>query len=535
MSTQTIDYKDTGYFSEIICDYLATDTALDPFYGNFPDMKGFKAQLALKEASFTQENRNTLFTALDFQYAGIKKSDLTGQNISLLHDEKTFTITTGHQLNIFTGPLYFLYKIVSVINLTAQLKKEFPNYNFVPVYWMATEDHDFEEINYFKLKGKKVQWNRASSGAVGHLKTSGFEAVFEQFSTLIGTSKKANELKDLFKKSYLEHDTLTAASRYLVNEIFGEKGLVIVDGDDVLLKAVLSPYVKEDLFKNTSFNEVSKSIQELTNLGKNYKIQVNPREINLFYLKEGIRERIIEKDNQFIINNTDIVFSKEAILVELEKHPERFSPNVIMRPLFQELILPNLCYVGGAGEIAYWFELKRYFDSVQVPFPILLLRNSALLINKKQLEKSKKLGLDLVDLFKNQQQLIIDKVKEKSTIKIDFSAQRAVLRAQFEGLKKLALQTDKSFLGAVNAQEKKQLNGLDVLEKRLLKAQKRTLYDMVSRIQLLQDELFPNNSLEERSRNFSEYYEQYGTELYALLFAALDPLKLKFTIVEMPA
>lgn len=534
MNIHSIPYKDTGYFSNIICDYIATNTALNPFYGNFPDMEGFRAQLVLKEASFTQDKRDVLNAALDLQYKGIEKSEGTSHNISLLQDGKTFTITTGHQLNIFTGPLYFLYKIVSVINLTAQLKKEFPNYNFVPIYWMATEDHDFEEINYFKLKGKKVTWNRVSSGAVGHLKTSDFEAVFEQFSGLIGTSKRAVELKDLFKKSYLGHDTLTAASRYLVNEIFGDKGLVIVDGDDPLLKTLLSPYVKEDLFKNTSFNEVSKSIQELKNLNKNYKIQVNPREINLFYLKEGLRERIIEKDNQFVINNTDIVFSKEAILLELEKHPERFSPNVIMRPLFQEVILPNLCYVGGGGEIAYWFELKRYFDSVQVPFPILLLRNSALIINKKQWEKSKKLGLSLVDLFKNQQQLIVDKVKEKSDIIIDFSKQRAVLKAQFESLKELALQTDKSFIGAVNAQEKKQLNGLGVLEKRLLKAQKRTMYDMVTRIQLLQDELFPNSNLEERIRNFSEYYEQYGTTLYCSLFDALDPLKFEFTVIEMP-
>ncbi|PCI04754.1 MAG: bacillithiol biosynthesis cysteine-adding enzyme BshC [Flavobacteriaceae bacterium] len=535
MNTQTIHYKDTGYFSEIICDYIAKETALDPFYGNFPDMEGFKAQLTLKEDSFSQENRKVLFTALDLQYAGIVKSEVTSAHISLLRESNTFTITTGHQLNIFTGPLYFLYKIVSVINLTAQLKKEFPSYNFVPVYWMATEDHDFEEINYFKLKGKKVKWNRTSSGAVGHLKTSDFDKVFDKFSTLIGTSKKANELKDLFRKSYLEHDTLTEASRYLVNEIFGDNGLVIVDGDDPLLKRLLNPYVKEDLLKNTSFNEVSKSIQELNNLDKNYKIQVNPREINLFYLKEGLRERIIEKDNQFAINNTDTVFSKEAILLELEKYPERFSPNVIMRPLFQEVILPNLCYVGGGGEIAYWFELKRYFDSVHVPFPILLLRNSALIINKKQLEKSRKLGLSMRDLFKNQQELIVDKVKEKSAIKIDFSDQRKVLKVQFEALKKLATQTDKSFIGAVKAQEKKQLNGLDILEKRLLKAQKRTMYDMVTRIQDLQNELFPNNSLEERSRNFSEYYEQYGTRLYTSLFESLDPLKLEFTIVEMPA
>ncbi|PCI31494.1 MAG: bacillithiol biosynthesis cysteine-adding enzyme BshC [Flavobacteriaceae bacterium] len=534
MSTMTIPYKNAGYFSQIICDYIDKDSSLNDFYGNFPDIEGFKSQIDLKKASYSLENRKVLLNALGEQYKGIVKSTETIANLSDLAKENTFTITTGHQLNIFTGPLYFLYKIVSTINLTKRLKKEFPRFNFVPIYWMATEDHDFEEINYFKLKGEKIKWNRNSSGAVGHLKTTDFDPVFEQFSALIGTSKNATYLKELFEKSYLEHSNLTTATRYLVNEIFGDKGLVIVDGDDIHLKSLLSPFVKEDLLKNTSFNEVSKSIQELKNLDKGYKIQVNPREINLFYLKDGLRERMIEKDNQFVINNTDIVFSKEAILLELEKYPERFSPNVIMRPLFQEVILPNLCYVGGGGEIAYWFELKRYFDSVNVPFPILLLRNSALIISKKQLDKSNKLGLNLADLFKNQQQLIVDKVKEKSSIKIDFSDQREVLKVQFDNLKKLAEQTDKSFIGAVIAQERKQLNGLDILEKRLLKAQKRTMYDMVTRIQTLQNQLFPNNSLEERSLNFSEYYEQYGDVLYESLFDALDPLKLEFTVVEMP-
>ncbi len=534
MSATTIPYKKASYFSRIICDYLDKDSALNAFYGNYPDIEGFKSQIDLKSASYSLKNRNVLVAALERQYKGVVKSTKTRANLSDLALENTFTVTTGHQLNIFTGPLYFLYKIVTTINLTKRLKNEFPAFNFVPIYWMATEDHDFEEINYFKLKGEKIKWDNTSSGAVGHLKTTGFEAVFEQFSVLIGTSKNATYLKKLFQKTYLEHHNLTTATRYLVNEIFGNKGIVIVDGDDVSLKSLLSPFVKEDLFKNTSFNEVSKSIQELKNLDRDYKIQVNPREINLFYLKNGLRERIVEKDNQFVINTTHIVFSKEAILRELDAYPERFSPNVIMRPLFQEVILPNLCYVGGGGELAYWFELKRYFDSVQVPFPVLLLRNSALIITKKQREKAEKLKLTAEDLFKNQQQLLVDKVKDRSSVKIDFSEQMKHLKLQFKGLKTLAEQTDKSFIGAVNAQEKKQLNGLKTLEKRLLKAQKRSMYDMVNRIEILQNQLFPNYSLEERSRNFSEYYEQYGAALYTTLFEDLDPLKLEFTIVEMP-
>ena len=529
MKTHHIPFKETGYFSSLICDYLDKNERLTSFYGNFPELEGFKKQLKTKQSSFQKTARTVLVKSLTEQYKTLTISELTQNNIELLSSENTFTITTGHQLNIFTGPLYFLYKIVSTINLTKQLKQEFPEYNFVPVYWMATEDHDFEEINYFNFKGKKVAWDRESSGAVGRLKTEGFDKVFEAFSQQLNHSNNANYIKELFEKSYLEHANLTDATRYLVNELFGDLGLVIIDGDDVRLKKEFAPFVKDELLNNTSFKQVIATSEKL---GEHYNIQVNPREINLFYLKKNIRERIIFENNEFKINNTAIVFSKDEIIQELLNYPERFSPNVIMRPLFQESILPNLCYIGGGGEIAYWFQLKDYFEKVNIPFPILLLRNSVLLASEKQVIKLNKLNVSLPEVFWKQELLIQAKVKELSDIKIDFSQQRLFLQQQFEGLKELATQTDESFIGAVNAQEKKQLNGLDTLEKRLLKAQKRKLIDKVNRIKIVQNELFPNLSLEERTRNFSEVYLELGSDLIPMLLKALNPLQLEFTVLE---
>lgn len=529
MKLHHIPFQKTGYFSPIICDYLDRKSELSAFYENFPDLAGFKKQIELKKESFQSNSRKILVDKLTHQYNTIETSEKTLQNINSLLKENTFTITTGHQLNIFTGPLYFLYKIVNTINLARHLKKEFPHQNFVPIYWMATEDHDFEEINYFNFKENKISWNRESSGAVGRLKTEGFEYVFNEFSKLIGSTKNAQYLKELFQKSYLNHSNLTDATRYLVNELFREYGLVIIDGDDAKLKQQLTPIIKDELLYNTSFKEVSKTNNEL---GENYKIQVNPREINLFYLKENLRERIIFENNSYKINNTTFIFSEEEILEELKNYPERFSPNVLMRPLYQETILPNLCYIGGGGELAYWLQLKNYFNTVNTPFPILLLRNSLLLVSKKQLIKCSRLTISLEELFQKQEVLIENKIKEISEIEIDFTKQKEYLKQQFIDLKELAKQTDVSFLGAVNAQEKKQLNGLDKLEKRLLKAQKRKLIDEVERIKLIQNELFPNQSLEERTRNFSEIYLELGHQFIPMLLDALQPLQLQFSIIE---
>ncbi|RAK24887.1 bacillithiol biosynthesis cysteine-adding enzyme BshC [Flavobacterium aquaticum] len=529
MPNDCITYQNSGYFSKLIVDYLDQKAELKPLYNRFPTVENFNLQIEEKSKNFPIENREILVNALLNQYQKFEISGATLANIELLKHSKTFTITTGHQLNLFTGPLYFLYKIVSVINLTKELKTAYPNHNFVPIYWMATEDHDFDEINYFNLKGKKIQWKKESQGPVGRLNTSGLEEVFRQFSTELGLGNNANYLRELFKKSYLEHENLADATRYLANELFKNEGLVILDGDDLELKKLFIPYAKEELLQQTSFKKVNETLPLL----KEYNVQVNPREINLFYIQDDLRERIVFEDGNYKINNTQLSFSESEILTELENNPKNFSPNVILRPLYQEVILPNLCYIGGGGELAYWLELKSNFEANNITFPILLLRNSALVATKKQVEKLEKLELNWSDIFQNQQTLVNKKTKEFSNFTIDFSEQKTFLKNQFEALYSIANQTDKSFLGSVKAQEVKQLKGLENLEKKLLKAEKRIYTEKLERIIQLQNELFPNQSLQERKSNFADFYHEIGDPeaFFSLLYADLQPLKQNFSLV----
>ncbi|NNC61844.1 MAG: bacillithiol biosynthesis BshC, partial [Eudoraea sp.] len=247
MQLEGIPFRKTGYFSDLINDYLDESDSLKPFYARFPNLESFKLQLEEKKQSFTEKQRTVLVKALRKQYSEVSASARTKEHIKLLSENNTFTIVTGHQLNLFTGPLYFLYKIISTINLCTTLRKKYPDYHFVPVYWMATEDHDFEEINYFNFKGKKLQWNRESEGAVGSLSTKGLDGVLQMLTLEMGAGKFAAGLKHLFKEAYLKHDDLASATRYLANELFGKEGLVIVDGDDALLKRALVPYIKQDL------------------------------------------------------------------------------------------------------------------------------------------------------------------------------------------------------------------------------------------------------------------------------------------------
>lgn len=531
LSNDYIPYHSTGYFSEFICKYLDKDAEIESLYNRFPSIENFKDQIVEKEKSYDNGNREVLVNVLTSQYEGLEISELTQSNIEALKNKNSFTITTGHQLNLFTGPLYFLYKIVSAINLADQLKKTHPQYNFIPVYWMASEDHDFEEINYFNFKGKKIQWSTSQTGAVGPFSTEGLDDVFDVISSEFGTGKNAEQLKQLFRDAYIKNNNLADATRYLANALFSQYGLIIIDANNKALKELFIPKLKQELIEQTSFTEVSKTNELLEQHG--LKVQVNPREINLFYMTDGLRERIVSEDGIFSVANTDISWSKEALLMELKAHPERFSPNVIVRPLYQEFILPNLCYIGGGGEMIYWLQLKSSFKAQEVPFPILLLRNSVMLKSQKQSEKLQKLEISNTDLFLKRNSFINKRVRRISNIDIDFSRQIDHLKNQFKELYELAKLTDKSFLGAVKAQEVKQIKGLKHLEKRLLKAQKRKLKDQIERCTELQEQLFPNQSLQERNQNFSELYLEHGEQLIPFLIKNLDPLRLEFSILEL--
>lgn len=346
MQQNYIPFKDTGYFSPLITDYLDEKDELKPFYNRFPKLENFKAQVEEKQQSFSANSRAVLAARLEHQYKNIEASKSTLKNIELLKADNTFTITTGHQLNLFAGPLYFLYKIISTINLTTQLKESYPNYNFVPIYWMATEDHDFEEINYFNFKGKKIQWNTTSQGAVGGLSTNGLDRVLDLFSKELGHGQNADFLKTLFENAYVKHDNLSTATHYLANQLFKAYGLVIIDANDASLKEQFTPFIENELLNSTSYKTVAATN---TQLEKTYNIQVNPREINLFYLKENLRERLVFENGLYKVNNTAITFTKDAILDEVKQHPERFSPNVIMQPIPRSYL---------AKPVLYWWRWR---------------------------------------------------------------------------------------------------------------------------------------------------------------------------------
>jgi len=497
-----IKYKKINLFAKLINDYLFEPDLLKELYNQTPLIENFANQIELKSKNF--KNREDITKILLLQNKDCAKNVL--ENILKLKEKNTFTIITGHQLNLFTGPLYVFYKIITIINQCLLLKEKYPENDFVPIFWLASEDHDFDEINHFYFNEKKISWPIDTSGPVGRISTTLLDVPI--FIKEFPDNENGRKLKNLFELAYKNHANLAQATRFLINHFFEDDGLVIVDGDDISLKKLMIPIIKEELFNQNSFQKISETNNKL----KDYHIQINPREINWFYIQDGLRERIIFQKEKFYINNTTLQFTKEEILSEIENFPEKFSPNALLRPLYQEIVLPNLAYVGGAAEVAYWLQLKSTFDYYQVTFPMVMLRDHVIVLNQKQIQKLEKYQVKIEDLFLNEDDLSQLLAKRYSVSNVDFSRLRENLRHQFVQLHEIVNQTNQSFSGAVFAEEARQLKSLDKLEKRFWKAEKMQLQEKINNVLYLKAELFPRGIMQERIHNFSTYYAEYGDD-----------------------
>ena len=382
-----ISYHQTGYFSKLVIDYLTNEKALQPFYNYCPQPEHIEAAIQQKKDF---KHRTVLVEQLQKQYEGLNISGKTSLNIQSLSDENTFTVTTAHQPNIFTGPLYVVYKIFHVIKLAEELNQKFSRYHFVPVYFMGSEDADLDELNNITVNERNYLWQTKQTGAVGRMKVD--KALLQLMNELEGQLSVlpyGNELMRTFRTAYKEKTTIQQATLHLINTLFGGYGLVILIPDNTVLKKLFQPVIQKELTEQFSHKAVEQTVQKLE---AHYKVQASGRKINLFYLIDDKRERIEIQNSKFKIQSLEIEFTPEEILKELDEHPERFSPNVILRGAYQETILPNIAFIGGGGELAYWLEYKKMFEAHKILYPILVPRNFVTIIDKGTKTKIEKLN-----------------------------------------------------------------------------------------------------------------------------------------------
>jgi bacillithiol biosynthesis cysteine-adding enzyme BshC len=521
-----LPYGETGYFSKIILDYLGQDPELKPFYSHPVSLDGVRQ--AIRDRSAFKTDRPLLVRELKKQYAGLEPSATINRNLELLLLENSFTITTAHQPVLFTGPLFFIYKILHVIRLAEGLSSDFPDNHFIPAYFMGSEDADLDELGHIFLHGEKLLWETREKGAVGRMSTMGIEILISRLEAEFGSQPHGRELVQLISSCYIGSPDVQTATLKLIHALFARFGLIVFIPDNPAFKNAMVPVFEQDIFEHRSSNLVENSIKRLSS---HYKVQARPRAINLFYLGDQLRNRIEQSNGRFNVHEADLQFDSVQIRTELHEHPEHFSPNVILRGLMQSTLLPDIAFIGGSGELAYWLELKSLFEYYGVPYPMLILRNSFLLVEGEASRKMRSLELGLPDLFLSEQELLNRLVKKYSQNQLSLNREFTEAEDLYNRIAAISAKVAPSLEQHTRALESKALRRLRDLEAKLLKTEKRKFEDQDRQIHALKSSLFPQNNLQERIDNFIPYYAKWGNEFIDRVYHHSPALDQHFTVL----
>jgi bacillithiol biosynthesis cysteine-adding enzyme BshC len=523
-----IPYQNTGFFSKLVNDYLAGADAIKPFIQHSANAKGIEAAIQDRQSFAT--NRAILVAELRQQYAGIALTATQENYLEQLLAPNTFTICTAHQPNIFTGHLYFIYKILHTIKLAAHLHQTMPQYNFVPVFYMGSEDADLDELGHVNINGTTLTWQTNQTGAVGRMKVDkAFIALMDALEGQLLVLPHGAEICGLFRASYTLGTTIQQATLQLVNALFNQYGLLVLIPDNANLKRAFQPIIEKELLTQFSNKAVTPTIEALN---QHYKVQAAGRPINLFYLMDDKRERIEKDGDLFKVEALELSWTEDAILAELHQHPERFSANVILRGVFQETILPNVAFIGGGGEVAYWLELKAVFEAAEVPYPVVLLRNSFMAMTNQQQLKIESLGFSTEQFFQPTAALVEALVKRETAHELSLDTHKETLLNYYEQLQATASMVDVTLTQHVAALQARALKAVVELEKKILRAEKRKFETEQRQITTLKTQLFPNNSLQERVDNVAVYIAQYGFEWMDMIYQSSQPFTKGFGVVS---
>lgn len=521
-----LPYGDTGFFSRIATSYVEGDEKLKPYIKYPVSVEGIKA--AINDRNKFPTDRRLLVTELHKQYEPLHTHAKVKDNINLLSAENTYTITTAHQPAIFTGTLFFVYKILHTVKLAEHLNEKIPGSRFVPVFYMGCEDADLDELGNISMEGEKISWETKQTGAIGRMNTKGLEKIINRIEGELSVLPFGGKLIQLLRDSYLGDTDIQTATFKLLNELFGEYGLIVLIPDNANLKRKLIPVFEDELFNQQS-SEIVKVAMD--GLAENFKVQATPRDINLFYLKDDVRERIERAGDTWSVVNTNITFSAHTLKAELNAHPERFSPNVILRGLFQETILPGVAFIGGGGEIAYWLELKGVFERYKTPYPVLVLRNSFLVLETKWKEKLDKLRIPITGIFRDERDLLNDLVRRDSANQLTLSGEITSFNSYYDNLKTVAGKVDDTLTTHIAALQTRAIKPLQELEKKLLRAERRKFEVQQRQLAAVKKALFPNNSLQERVDNFMPFYARWGGDFLKMIYDNSLALEQEFVIL----
>ena len=526
---QTRSWQQLGVYPPLVRDYLLGAPQLEPFYRYAPTHSGLLQ--ACEARSQIAVNREVLVQALNRQYEAMDASFSARQtsrevlhNLEALRDEQTLTVTTGHQLQLFGGVHFFWYKLVDTILLARQLQQERGGKKVVPVFWMASEDHDFEEIRRIDMEGTTWEWQSEQyyGQAVGRLNPAELEGLLEQLRQRLAISQHGEFLSDWLEAAHLNQPTYALAYRQLVHQMLGRYGIVILDADDPMLKAQAKKLFTADVLDQHIGQAVTSQSASLAALG--YKTQVTARPVNQFIHHKQGRQRLVAEGGYFTLHEaTSNKWSPREMEDTIDKQPELFSPNVITRPILQELLLPNVAYFGGPSEVAYWLQLKAAFEALDVFFPVVMPRNSAFWLSGNTRRKLSQLALPPEAFFQNVERLKAHFLEDQPEVQA-FYQQWYPARNAAEALHAESEKLPEELKKVAGSEVQKALHQLDTAAIRLRRRARQQHSVALNRFEQVSQALFPGGMPQERAESFLPYYRTFNDRYFQTLLEAFDPL-----------
>ncbi len=540
-----ISFSDIPGHHNLFLDYLYEFENVEGFYPwNFRDIESY-GRLFEAVSSDTKRNREGLFRVLEQQYSKVKISSLTSRNIEALREKNTIAVVTGQQLGLMGGPLYTFYKIITAIKLCSYLRDNFDDYTFVPVFWLEGNDHDFEEVKSFNIldqageiktigydDGLEAEINRGSVADIQF--NENIATVFESLGKDLRESEFKEALLKLLRYCYYKGATFEESFRSLLTELFDDYGLVIFSPQQKEAKELLRPLFLKELkeFRKHTDMVINRSaeVEEL------YHAQVKVKPVNLFFQEQGGRYLVEPDEEGFSLKGKRKKFSLEEIIEIAENNPELFSPNVLLRPICQDYLFPTGAYIGGPGEISYFSQVMPLYEAYSLNAPVIFPRASATIIETPVKRVMEKLDLDYSDIFNEEKLLtkrVIDQVSDIDSAELFKNSEKEII-AVFNKIDVELSKIDKTLTDVVEKTLNRNLQGLQVLKEKAIKADERRHETALRQVNKLRMSIFPAGSLQEREINFTYFANKYGPELIKWMFNEISIFKFEHQIMEMP-
>ena len=540
-----LHFYDAPGFPNLFLDYVYEYENVAAFYPkNYREQEKYPAhfhEVVSRSRIFSDE----IAGIITHQYSLEEPSAKTLENLQLLKQKNTIAILTGQQLGILGGPLYTVYKIITAIKLCASLKSQYPEYNFVPVFWLEADDHDYEEVRHIQILDKENAFRRISypidesfdeeKGTVGDLRfTEAINGFFAELEENLRPTEFTGSILDALKATYSEGKTFKSAFRELLFGLFDAHGLIMFDPQDIQIKRLLRPVFQKEIHNYLLHAE--KVVARSAALEDVYHAQVKVRPLNLFYHLDKGRYAIDPDDEGgFRLRKKRVKFTHEELLQLADEFPERFSPNVLLRPICQDYLFPTGFYIGGPAEVSYFAQIMPLYNLFSIPEPIIFPRASVTLIEKNIAGILEKFYLTLRDVYLNQSSLQEKVMNSILSVNLNdtFSELELKITGLMDELKAKLQSLDRTTADASEKYKVKLVSSLVELKSKAMESEKRKHEIVIRQLQKLVDSVYPQEALQERQLTYFYFANKYGSELLDRLFKEIAIGSDEHQIIEL--